>query len=409
MAQVLKVNGNYDIITADGGTITFNTGFNVGTVRVTGNLIVEGDTLTVSAENLNVQDNVIVLNFGETGAGVTLEYSGIQVDRGSLTAASILYDEAADSWNFALGTPESSFNYNTSRIRVKEILTDSDTDDGDLTLIGSGTGVVKVLGTSNYENQVIADDDIPNKKYVDDAIQNNPTFQIRSPGSGTSGDTRVIALDVNSVGYPAGTFSPSIGPYSAVPPQSEVAVLVDNRRIAVFRRNTIEFTGLTIFTEDPVVSDIEAAIPGNPGQPISVTNTLLGQTYKIVNPGNTNFVAIGAANNNIGTIFTASASGAGTGTVQLITADYEGQGAVVLQSDNTNANIKLETNGTGKVVVTYALQLENNNITPAPVAGTTLVYAGPVSAGTSGLYTINSSYTDELVLRNRALLLSMIF
>ena len=194
-----------------------------------------------------------------------------------------------------------------------------------------------------------------------------------------------------------------------MPAQSEVAVLVDDRRIAVFRRNTIEFTGLTIFTEDPVVGDIEAAIQGNPGQPISVTSTAPGQSYKIVNPGNTNFVAIGAANNNIGTIFTASGSGAGTGTVQLVTADYEGQGAVVLQSDNTNANIKLETNGTGKVVVTYALQLENNNITPAPVSGTTLVYAGPVSAGTSGLYTINSSYTDELVLRNRALLLSMIF
>jgi len=118
MGQVLKVNGNYDIITADAGTITLNTGFNVGTVRVTGNLVVEGDTLTVSAENLNVQDNVIILNFGETGAGITLDYSGIQIDRGSLPPASLLYDELADSWNFALGSPESTFNYNTSRIRV---------------------------------------------------------------------------------------------------------------------------------------------------------------------------------------------------------------------------------------------------------------------------------------------------
>lgn len=414
MGQVLKVNGDYDIITADAGTITLNTGFNVGTVRVTGNLIVDGDTLTVSAENLNVQDNVIILNFGETGAGVSLEYSGIQIDRGSLTAASILYDEAADSWNFAYGTPESTFSYNNSAIRVQKILTDSDTTlsatgrDGDLNLIGVGSGVVTVIGTLNYENQVTQDDDIPNKKYVDDAIQNNPTFQIRSPGSGTSGDTRVIALDV-SASYPAGTFSPTIGPYSSLPTQSEVAVLVDDRRIAVFRRNTIEFTGLTIFTEDPSVGDIAAAISGNPGQPISVTSTVGGQSYKIVNPGNTNFIAIGAANNNIGTIFTASGAGAGTGTVQLISANYEGQGAVVLQSDNTNANIKLETNGTGKVVVTYALQLENNNITPAPVTGTTLVYAGSVAGGTSGLYTINNSYTDELVLRNRALLLSMIF
>ena len=287
-------------------------------------------------------------------------------------------------------------------------MTDSDTDNGDLTLIGFGTGVVKVLGTNNYENQVTQDDDIPNKKYVDDAIQNNPTFQIRSPGAGFSGDTRVIAFDTSS-SYPPGTFIPAIGPYSTVPLQSEVAILVDDRRIAAFRKNSIEFTGLTIFTEDPSVNDISAAIPGNPIQPVSVSSTVNGQRYKIVNPGNTNFVAIGSANNSIGTIFTATGAGTGTGTVQIVTADYEGQGAVVLQSDNTNANIKLETNGTGKVVVTYALQLDNNNITPASVTGSTLVYAGPVSAGTSGLYTINSNYTDELVLRNRALLLSMIF
>jgi hypothetical protein len=415
MGQVLKVNGDYDIITADAGTITLNTGFNVGTVRVTGNLIVDGDTLTVSAENLNVQDNIIILNFGETGTsfvpggGVSLRYSGIQIDRGAiLPPASIVYDELADSWNFALGTPESSFNYSSSRIRVKEILTDSDTDTGDLTLIGFGAGVVKVAGTNNYEQQVTDDDDIPNKKYVDDAIQQNPTFQIRSPGTGISGDTRVVAFDTSS-SYLPGTFIPPIGPYSTVPTQSEIAVLVDNRRIAVFRKNTIEFTGLTIFTEDPSVGDIAAAIPGNPGPPISVTSTVNGQNYLIVNPGNTNFALIGSPNNNIGTIFTATGPGIGTGTVQLITSDFEGQGAVVLQSDNTNANIKLETNGTGKVVITYALQMENNNVTPAAVPDTTLVYAGSVAGGTSGLYTINNGYVDELVLRNRSLLFSMIF
>jgi hypothetical protein len=422
MGQVLKVNGDYDIITADASTITLNTGDRVGTVKITGNLVVDGDSLTVSAENLNVQDNIIILNFGEVGnsftpgGGISLRYSGIQIDRGNiLPPASLVYDELADSWNFSLGTPESSFNYSTSRIRVKEVLTDSDTDNGDLILIGAGDGVVKVIGTRTgvgradaYETRVTDPDDIPNKAYVDIAIQSNPTFQIRSPGTGSSGDTRVVALDVNST-YPLEAFIPPIGPYSTNPPQSEIAVLVDDRRIAVFRKNTIEFTGLTIFTEDPQVGDINAPIPGNPGSPISVAATVNGQSYRIVNPGNTNFILIGSPDNNIGTIFTASGPGTGTGTVQLITSDFEGQGAVVLQSDNTNANIKLETNGTGKVVITYALQMENNNITPAAVPNTTLVYAGPVAGGTSGLYTINNNYVDELVLRNRALLLSMIF
>ena len=110
---------------------------------VAGNLIVEGDTLNVSVENLNVQDNIITLNYGETGAGVTLRYSGIEVDRGSLESVSFLWDDNDDTWNLKQGA-----GYNSSRLRVKEILTNADTDSGDLTLIGTGTGVIKVLGTT---------------------------------------------------------------------------------------------------------------------------------------------------------------------------------------------------------------------------------------------------------------------
>lgn len=189
MSQFIQTNGDYTIKTIEEGTIKFDTGAGVGEVRITGNLVVEGDTLTVSAENLNVNDNVIILNYGETGNGVSLRYSGIQVDRGLATDSSFVYDENDDSWNIANGSPESTFNFANSKLRVKEILTDTDTDAGDLTLIGTGIGVVKVAGTLNYEQQITDDDDIPNKKYVDDAIRNNPTFQI------IDNDTRVIVTD----------------------------------------------------------------------------------------------------------------------------------------------------------------------------------------------------------------------
>jgi len=172
MGQFVQTNGDYNIKTSEGARIRLDTGNGIGEVRVTGNLLVEGDTLTVSAENLDVVDNIIVLNSGETGAGVSLRYSGIQIDRGIGTAvnsgaegpASIVYDETTDTWLFAHGSPESVFNYAESKIRVKEILTNTDTDGGDLILIGTGTGVVKVNGTLNYEDQVTDDDDIPNKK-----------------------------------------------------------------------------------------------------------------------------------------------------------------------------------------------------------------------------------------------------
>jgi len=228
MGQFVQTNGDYNIKTSEGGTIKLDTGPGVGTVRVTGNLLVEGDTLTVSAENLNVNDNVITLNYGETGAGVTLRYSGIQIERGSETSAALIFDENDNTWIFGLGTPETSFNYSDSKIRLKEIKTNADTDSGDLTLIGTGVGVVKVVGTLNYEAQVTDDDDIPNKRYVDDAIQNNPTFQV------LTNDSRVIVTDKDTIGSLA-YLTDQTG-YSTFG-ESGISVIVDGQLNSQFFRN----------------------------------------------------------------------------------------------------------------------------------------------------------------------------
>jgi hypothetical protein len=340
MGQVVQVNGDYTIKTNEGGTILLNTGNNIGFVRVTGSLLVDGDTLTVSAENLNVKDNIITLNFGETGAGVSLDYSGIQIDRGTLSKASLLFDEGGQTWLLAEGGPAPlvPFNYTNSNLRLRKILTDSGTDTGDLTLIGFGVGVVKVSGTTNYEQQVTDDDDIPNKRYVDDAIIANPSFQI------VRSDTRVTAFD--PVGDPLDISVFPIGPYVNNPLQSEIAVIVNNRRVALFTENQVEVRGLSIIWEDNKGSDI---------------------------------------------------------------GGFPASDAITLQATNTNTNIKLETNGTGKVQITYAMQFDNAGIAPAYVTGTTVAYAGSVSAGTSGLYIANENYRDELVTKGRALLFSMIF
>jgi len=45
------------------------------------------------------------------------------------------------------------------------------TTDGDIVIIPDGTGVISVVGTTNYENNVSFDDAIPNKKYLDDNFQ----------------------------------------------------------------------------------------------------------------------------------------------------------------------------------------------------------------------------------------------
>jgi hypothetical protein len=255
MGQFLRVNGDYNIRAGDGAKITLDTGpvASGGSVRVTGNLVVEGDTFNISTTNLAIEDNIISLNNGEVGPGVSLGYSGIEIDRGNTTSvspqnnASFLYDESTDSWILAHGSAPGPFNFDASRLRLKQILTNSTTDSGDLTLIGTGTGVVKVLGTINYEDQVTEDDDIPNKKFVDDAIQNNPTFQIVAP---QAQDTRVVIADKDISPNLAGTAG-SLAYFTATTSyntfgESAVSVIVDNALVGQFYANRFEVGDLEI-------------------------------------------------------------------------------------------------------------------------------------------------------------------
>jgi hypothetical protein len=244
MGQFLQVNGDYNIKSAEGGKITFDTGpaASGGQVLITGNLVVEGTQTTVAAVDLAVNDNIITLNAGETGAGVTLLYSGIEIDRGTLSNASFVYDETTDTWVIANGSAP-GFNYSTSNLRLRRILTDAGTDGGDLTLIGTATGVVNVAGTDTYEDQVIAfgDDAIPNKKYVDDAILNNPTFQIAAP---QGQDTKIVIADKEVT--PNTTVTPgSLAYHDLVTSyttnlESAVSVVVDATLSAQFYTNRLE-------------------------------------------------------------------------------------------------------------------------------------------------------------------------
>jgi hypothetical protein len=231
MGEFLKVNGDYNIKTPIGNRVTVDTGPGVGELRVTGNLIVEGDTLTISAANLDVVDNIITVNNGETGAGVTLTYAGIRVDRGIAATGDsfLLYNENSDAWIIAGGT-EGSYNFEESRLVVNQILTEptAANPNGDLNLISTGAGVLSVLGTTNYELNVTSDDDIPNKKYVDEAVQNNPTYQI------LRGNTRVVAFDTSDALDLLTNFPPSIGPYASQPVVDLISIVVDNDINAVF-------------------------------------------------------------------------------------------------------------------------------------------------------------------------------
>jgi len=352
MGQFLRVNGDYNIRAGDGAKITLDTGPAVsgGSVRVTGNLVVEGDTVNINTTNLAIEDNIISLNTGEVGPGVTLVYSGIEIERGNTSTitpqnnASFLYNESTDSWILAHGSAPGPFNFDASSLRLKQILTNATTDSGSLTLIGTGTGVVKVgdRGGSGYEALVIDDDDIPNKKFVDDAIQNNPTFQIVAP---QSQDTKVVIADKEITPNVSSTAG-SLAYFTATTThstygESAVSIIVDNDLVGQFYANRFE-TG-----------DLE--IGGGPAR-----------------------------------------------------------NEITSRASITNENIYVRTQGTGKLQTNYAMQLEKIGTVPGYVSNNLLLYAAAPSIGTTGVYFVNDSaevakQNGELISKNKALVFSMLF
>lgn len=81
------------------GTLTLaNSDVTFANLTVSGDLIVSGNTTTLNTANLNVEDNFILLNSGETSAP-TLN-SGFEIERGTSTNVIIRWNETIDKWQF---------------------------------------------------------------------------------------------------------------------------------------------------------------------------------------------------------------------------------------------------------------------------------------------------------------------
>jgi hypothetical protein len=69
-----------------------------GNITVGGDLTVSGTTTTVDTETINLADNTITLNSNYTGSSPT-EDGGIEVERGTLTNKTLVWDETNDKWS----------------------------------------------------------------------------------------------------------------------------------------------------------------------------------------------------------------------------------------------------------------------------------------------------------------------
>jgi hypothetical protein len=74
------------------------------TVTIGGNLTVNGTTTTVNSNTVNIGDNILILNSDEVGT--PSQNGGIEIERGTSTNASLIWDETADVWEVGLAGAE---------------------------------------------------------------------------------------------------------------------------------------------------------------------------------------------------------------------------------------------------------------------------------------------------------------
>ena len=204
MSKYLNVpNGDYKVSVRTGGTIYLDTGFDTGTVEISGNLLVKGETTTVNTAELNIEDNIITLNSGETGAGITLNEAGIKIERGQLADAFFKYDEDVDGF-IAINGASQLISLATNEI---------DSRSTTLTL-NAGSSTVSVNPTVDYEQKIFTyaggellgydvskADTIPNTQAVVDYVAFNfANVFLRQIGDGVLSVSSITIDDEENTG-----------------------------------------------------------------------------------------------------------------------------------------------------------------------------------------------------------------
>jgi len=86
----------------EGDSPTFSSLVLTGDATIEGNLFVEGNTTLLNTNVIEFEDNIVLLNRLETGAGVTLNQSGLEIERGSLENYRIVYNDLDETFKVGL-------------------------------------------------------------------------------------------------------------------------------------------------------------------------------------------------------------------------------------------------------------------------------------------------------------------
>jgi len=104
--SLMVFNGDNDLVIGVGSTIDeilFQKGATfTGNLTINGDLFVNGTQTVINTTTLTTSDNLLTLNYGETGSGVTAGTAGIEVERGTGTNYLFAFQESDDTFRAGL-------------------------------------------------------------------------------------------------------------------------------------------------------------------------------------------------------------------------------------------------------------------------------------------------------------------
>jgi hypothetical protein len=224
ISSVLKIASTSTLggVKVDGTTITINSSTGVisgantyelpiasdtilGGIKVGSGLTIDGTgvlragaiTSTITSGTTFILNAAETQNYVSTNNGL----AGLYIVRGEADGAGVFFN---DNYYINDGTTSSrgifilSLGTRLTGVGVDYIRVNTGTSELNVFGADNPTSVISVKGTTNYETQVVHDDHIPNKKYVDNAITNSPvattsTFGVVKIGSNITVDNGVIS------------------------------------------------------------------------------------------------------------------------------------------------------------------------------------------------------------------------
>lgn len=356
----------YKITVKDGGSIDFFTGG--GGVNIDGDLTVTGDFTQRSTNDLVIEDNLITLNNGETGNGISETTSGIVIDRGVAAGgdARILFDESLQWYNSDIIDRENPFS-SVGAFVLKTTNSDAAGETGSL----SGL-FTNFIGTFDDRDLILLDATVGNP--TDSALVRVPDYY----------ETRLWDYAGNG----------------ALIPEDGVVTGQPLRSTNFDRQSVVNVQGMI---------DYITAYNSYNFQDRIVSPTPNGDTRVVASDFDESGVA-----SKVTIVVDATEVVRFTGIkTQFVNLEIEDN---IIRSRSTNSDLILSGDDSGSVKLLTPMELPKyvdpipgETDPDAPTDGIK-VYSKEEADGGTGLFFVNENGTrDEIISRNKALLYSIIF